>query len=223
MHILLVEDEVSIVRSLKIFLEEEGFVVTSVGSLRELNSLPSINVDLILLDIDLPDGNGMDIFRSLKDKYGAIIIYLSADERDKDIVTCLDMGADDYITKPFKINVLLSRIKLALRKNRQNVIRVSNVCVDLLKNRVLKNNNVVELSKVEYKIFVILLTNMGVVLNSRDILKEVWDTTYLDDVDNTLSVYIKRLRKKIEDDYNNPRIIKTVRTKGYVIYGGTYE
>ena len=129
------------------------------------------------------------------------------------------MGADDYITKPFKISILLSRIKLALRRNQnKNIIKIRNLEIDLLKNKVVKNNKEIFLSKVEYRILVILAQDIGVIKGSKEILKELWDTDYdIPNYENTLSVYIKRLREKIEDDPSNPVIIQTIRKKGYVI------
>ena len=129
------------------------------------------------------------------------------------------MGADDYITKPFKISILLSRIKLVLRRNQnKNIIKIRNLEIDLLKNKVVKNNKEIFLSKVEYRILVILAQDIGVIKGSKEILKELWDTDYdIPNYENTLSVYIKRLREKIEDDPSNPVIIQTIRKKGYVI------
>lgn len=216
--ILLIEDDKTISLGITYFLKETGYQVVNIYEYIELEKINLANVDLILLDINLPDTDGITIFKEIKKNKNIPIIFLTANDKESNIVSCLDMGADDYITKPFKINILLSRIKMVLRRTtNDNIINIKNITIDLIRNRVLKNNKEIFLSPVEYKILVVLANNLGKIYNSRCLLQDIWDTNYEYIEENTLSVYIKRIREKIEDDKNNPQIIKTIRTKGYVI------
>lgn len=217
--ILLIEDDKVISQGINLFLTDEGYSITNIYNYEEFKKINLDTIDLVLLDINLPDINGIKLFEEIKKVKNIPIIFLTANDQEINIVKCLDMGADDYITKPFKISILLSRIKLALRRNQnKNIIKIRNLEIDLLKNKVVKNNKEIFLSKVEYRILVILAQDIGVIKGSKEILKEVWDTDYdIPNYENTLSVYIKRLREKIEDDPSNPVIIQTIRKKGYVI------
>lgn len=219
--ILLIEDEEAIRIGLKYCLEQEKFVVyesengsKSLEIIKENN-----NIDLILLDINLPDINGFDLFEQIK-KYNIPTIFLTANDLEVSIVKGLDMGAYDYITKPFKTRELISRINSVIRiskKSNDNLIKIDNLIIDLNQAKVLKNNKDVFLTALEYKILLILATNPNIVFSRDQILANIWDVNEEYVNDNTLTVYIKRIREKIEDDINNPKIVKTVRGLGYKV------
>lgn len=219
--ILLVEDNDTIVMGLKYLLEKENFEVKAVKNLEETYEIAKKEkFDLYLLDINLPDGNGFSICSKLKEKEDVAIIFLTARDDEKDIVKGLDMGADDYITKPFKVRELLSRIKTVLRrsgKNQSSTIQIGSVTLDMHQAKVFKNGKDVMLTALEYKIFLTLALNYNQVLKRESILASIWDVNEEYVNDNTLTVYIKRIREKIEDDPNNPKIIQTVRKLGYKI------
>lgn len=220
--ILLIEDEEAIRIGLKYCLEQEKFAVyesengsKSLEILKENNN----NIDLILLDINLPDINGFDLFEQIK-KYNIPTIFLTANDLEVSIVKGLDMGAYDYITKPFKTRELTSRINSVIRiskKSNDNLIKIDNLIIDLNQAKVLKNNKDVFLTALEYKILLILATNPNIVFSRDQILANIWDVNEEYVNDNTLTVYIKRIREKIEDDINNPKIVKTVRGLGYKV------
>lgn len=219
--ILLIEDEEAIRIGLKYCLEQEKFVVyeseNGSKSLEILNE--NNNIDLILLDINLPDINGFDLFEQIK-KYNIPTIFLTANDLEVSIVKGLDMGAYDYITKPFKTRELISRINSVIRiskKSNDNLIKIDNLIIDLNQAKVLKNNKDVFLTALEYKILLILATNPNIVFSRDQILANIWDVNEEYVNDNTLTVYIKRIREKIEDDINNPKIVKTVRRLGYKV------
>lgn len=172
-----------------------------------------------MLDINLPDINGFDLFEQIK-KYNIPTIFLTANDLEVSIVKGLDMGAYDYITKPFKTRELISRINSVIRiskKSNDNLIKIDNLIIDLNQAKVLKNNKDVFLTALEYKILLILATNPNIVFSRDQILANIWDVNEEYVNDNTLTVYIKRIREKIEDDINNPKIVKTVRGLGYKV------
>jgi DNA-binding response OmpR family regulator len=172
---------------------------------------------LILLDISLPDGNGYTICTAAKRLGDTPVIFLTASDDEISVVTGLDLGADDYITKPFRPMELLSRIKGVLRRSgrAQSVFDLGALKIDSVRGTVNKNGAEVFLSALEYRLLLIFANNQGVVLTREKLLNEIWDIAGEFVNDNTLTVYIKRLREKIEDDPQNPRIIKTVRGLGY--------
>ena len=216
MKILIVEDDATIRSGLKYCLEYENFeVVEAIGNdcLEKLD-----NVSLILLDINLPDTNGFDLFKKIKEIKNIPIIFLTANDLEPSIVMGLDMGADDYVTKPFKTRELISRIKNVLRRNNNyDVIKIKNITIDLKQAKVFKNGVDVNLTALEYKILLTLALNPNQVFTREKILADIWDVNEEYVYDNTLTVYIKRIREKIEDDVTNPKIIKTVRGIGYKI------
>ena len=216
MKILIVEDDATIRSGVKYCLEYENLeVVESVG-LDCLNKLE--NVSLILLDINLPDINGFELFKKIKDIKNIPIIFLTANDLEPSIVMGLDMGADDYVTKPFKTRELISRIKNVLRRNNNvDIIKIRNISIDLKQAKVFKNGIDVNLTALEYKILLTLALNPNQVFTREKILADIWDVNEEYVYDNTLTVYIKRIREKIEDDVTNPKIIKTVRGIGYKI------
>lgn len=178
------------------------------------------NYDLLLLDVSLPDGDGFDICKRVREASNVPIIFLTASDEEVNVVMGLDMGGDDYITKPFKLNELISRIKALLRRynfTSENVteLKSNNITVKLLENRVFKNEIELELTTAEYKLLCLLMKNKNIVLTRKNILDKLWDGngSFVDD--NTLSVYVRRLRNKIEDNPENPKILLTVRRMGY--------
>ena len=221
--ILLVEDDESIRLGLRYYLEQESYQVlensTVKEAIRTVEDDPEI--DLILLDLNLPDGNGFDLFHTIKEKHDIPVIFLTANDLEVSIVMGLDTGADDYITKPFKARELISRMKAVLRrtkgKQNSNVIQIRDLVIDLEQAKVLKNGVDVMLTALEYKILLILALNPNTVFTREKILADIWDVNEAYVNDNTLTVYIKRIREKIEDDPMHPKIILTVRGVGYKV------
>ena len=216
--ILLVEDDNSIIRNLSYTLERENFSVTACMTQKDaLNEINNNTFDLILLDLSLPDGNGYAICSMIRRTSDIPVIFLTASDDEANIVTGFDMGADDYITKPFRPLELISRIKNALRRHNKtsSIIYIGNLKVDSDKGVVYKNNKDVFLSALEYRLLLVFLNHQGQVLTRNQLLENIWDAAGDFVNDNTLTVYIKRLREKIEDDPQNPTIIKTIRGLGY--------
>ena len=217
MKILIIEDDATIRSGLKYCLEYENYEVIEAtnGSegLKKLN-----NISLILLDINLPDIDGFELFKKIKNIKKIPIIFLTANDLETSIVMGLDMGADDYVTKPFKTRELISRIKNILRRNNNyDVINIKNITIDLKQAKVFKNGVDVNLTALEYKILLALALNPNQVFTRERLLADIWDVNEEYVYDNTLTVYIKRIREKIEDDITYPKIIKTVRGIGYKI------
>lgn len=219
-RILIVEDDLDIVENLTILLQDEGYFVCIASSMGQaLNILNTENVDLVLLDITLPDGNGYSICTAVKRTTNAPVIFITAMTDEASIVTGFQLGADDYITKPFKPMELICRVRNALRKSGKvpSVFQVEDLHVDARSGIVTKAGAEIILSALEYRLLLVFLNHFGETLSRRDILHEIWDLAgdYVND--NTLTVYIKRLRDKIELDPANPVILKTVRGLGYKV------
>lgn len=221
MHkILVVEDDTLIVRNLSELLRQEGFAVTTASGQKEaLQAAENVGFDLALLDISLLDGNGFFLCKSLKERYQLPVIFLTATDDEASVVMGLDMGADDYIIKPFRPMEMISRIKSVLRRTgrAQAVFEIGNLRVDSVRGTVHKNGKEVYLSALEYRLLLVFLNNRGVVLSRSKLLESIWDIAGEFVNDNTLTVYIKRLRDKIEDDPQNAQIIRTVRGIGYKV------
>lgn len=221
MHkILVVEDDTLIVRNLSELLRQEGFAVTTASGQKEaLQAAENVGFDLALLDISLLDGNGFSLCKSLKERYQLPVIFLTATDDEASVVMGLDMGADDYIIKPFRPMEMISRIKSVLRRTgqAQAVFEIGNLRVDSVRGTVHKNGKEVYLSALEYRLLLVFLNNRGVVLSRSKLLESIWDIAGEFVNDNTLTVYIKRLRDKIEDDPQNAQIIRTVRGIGYKV------
>lgn len=221
MHkILVVEDDTLIVRNLSELLRQEGFAVTTASGQKEaLQAAENVGFDLALLDISLLDGNGFSLCKSLKERYQLPMIFLTATDDEASVVMGLDMGADDYIIKPFRPMEMISRIKSVLRRTgrAQAVFEIGNLRVDSVRGTVHKNGKEVYLSALEYRLLLVFLNNRGVVLSRSKLLESIWDIAGEFVNDNTLTVYIKRLRDKIEDDPQNAQIIRTVRGIGYKV------
>ena len=221
MHkILVVEDDTLIVRNLSELLRQEGFAVTTASGQKEaLQAAENVGFDLALLDISLLDGNGFSLCKSLKERYQLPVIFLTATDDEASVVMGLDMGADDYIIKPFRPMEMISRIKSVLRRTgrARAVFEIGNLRVDSVRGTVHKNGKEVYLSALEYRLLLVFLNNRGVVLSRSKLLESIWDIAGEFVNDNTLTVYIKRLRDKIEDDPQNAQIIRTVRGIGYKV------
>ncbi|SFA97485.1 DNA-binding response regulator, OmpR family, contains REC and winged-helix (wHTH) domain [Acetitomaculum ruminis DSM 5522] len=216
--ILLVEDDESIVSSLSEYLSMEGFAIKNVsGQKAAIEMIKKELFDIVLLDISLKDGNGFSVCSSIKAQLDIPVIFLTASGDEGSIVAGFELGADDYVPKPFRPRELVSRIKNALRKyqNTGNEVKIDNVYVDMDKARVTKKGEELNLSALEYKLLVMFIMNRGKLLSRNQILEEIWDIAGDFVNDNTLTVYIKRLREKIEDDPKHPTIIKTIRGLGY--------
>lgn len=217
--ILLVEDDISITDNLSVFLHREGYDVDSAdGQSAAFEKLDENRYDLVLLDVSLKDGNGFSVCHRIKDESDIPVIFLTASGDEFSVVAGFDAGADDYVPKPFRPRELLSRIKNVLRRrNRSQQMEYKGIAIDTDKGTASKNGKDLFLSALEYKLLLIFFNNMGAVLTRTKLLEEIWDASGEFVNDNTLTVYIKRLRDKVEDDPQNPQIIKTVRGMGYKI------
>ena len=221
MNVFLLEDDEAIGIGLKYSLENEGYTVTIATSVK--SAFEIINKEkfaLYILDLTLPDGSGYDVCKKIKSIGDFPVIFLTAYDDEVNVVMGLELGADDYISKPFRVKELIARIKSVLRRyNRESkgIIKIGNVLINTNKATVFKNGQEVILTAIEYKLFLILLNNRGNILSRNKLLEYIWDVEGDFVNDNTLTVYIKRLRDKIEDDPSEPTIIKTIRGLGYVI------
>lgn len=220
--VLLIEDDPAIVENLSAFLKEEGFEVTSAdGQSRALSQIEAKRPDLILLDVTLAQGNGYSTCTAIKARYDIPVIFLTALGDEFSVVTGLDMGADDYISKPFRPRELVSRMRSVLRRTGKSgkAIHVGELKIDMEKGSVTRAGDELFLSALEYRLFLVFLNHRGKILSRGQLLEEIWDVAGEYVNDNTLTVYIKRLRDKIERDPQNPEIIKTVRGLGYRMEG----
>ena len=220
-QILLVEDDKTIVMGLEYTLKQEGYGVTvCYNAAQARKALAQARFDLALLDLSLPDGSGYDICKAIRASGDMPVVFLTACDEEVNIVMGLDMGADDYITKPFRIRELLSRLRTVLRRaegkgGAADELRLGDVAISTRQARVTKNGAEVPLTALEYRLLLTLATHPGQVLTRSQLLEGIWDIAGDFVTDNTLSVYIKRLREKIEDDPGNPKLIHTVRGLGY--------
>lgn len=209
MKILLVEDSQMIVKAIKFLLEEHNYEVSVASTIKDAKEMVSNNYDLVILDVMLPDGNGLDFF---KNYINVPTLVLSAKDEEDDVVTSLDLGVEDYIIKPFRSKELLSRINNIIKRNKKNNIKMyKNITFDLDAYRVYVDKNEIDLTGLELKILFYLLENKGILVTRDMIINRIWDESGKFVNDNTLSVYIKRIREKIgcED------VIKTVKGVGY--------
>lgn len=229
--ILLIEDDDGLALGIEYALKKEGFTVSRGEDLKGGREVLNNNsIDLILLDITLPDGNGYDFCREVRNRSDLPIIFLTACDDEVNIVLGLDLGADDYITKPFGVKELIARIKAVLRRKgnikkeeNKDIIKKHNIRLDLKQAKVYKNEEEVCLTSVEYKLLLFFMQNPNQVLTRNQIFQQLWDV-YGEFVDNnTLSVYIRRLREKIEDNPSEPKLILTVRGFGYRLEGEKHD
>ena len=175
----------------------------------------SENIDLVLLDIELPDGNGFDLYRKMKGEISVPEIFLTASEEESDVVKGLDMGAEDYLITPFRTRELVSRIKRALRRSGKGreILRCGDIALDAEKGIVTRGEIPVTLTKLEYKILSVMISHPGRLFTRDEILADIWDVSGNFVNDNTLSVAMKRIREKLND--SEGKLIKTVRGMGY--------
>ncbi|RGI49929.1 MULTISPECIES: response regulator transcription factor [unclassified Roseburia] len=219
-YVLLVDDDTSIVSNLRTFLNQEGFQVTSANNQKETIDLldsGQYHFDLALLDVSLPDGSGFSLCSAIKANSDIPVIFLTASDDEYSVVAGLDLGADDYISKPFRPRELISRMNSVLRRYHRGSqpLEYHELKADTVRGLVYKNNVELTLSALEYRLLLLFLSNQGIVLTRSRLLDELWDMAGEFVNDNTLTVYIKRLREKIEADPAHPEYIKTIRGLGY--------
>lgn len=212
--ILLVEDNDDIKKGLDYLFMQNSFLLISAKTVQQAKELIlNKEYDLIILDVTLPDGNGFDLFSEMKDKINVPVLFLTAKDLEDDIICGLELGAIDYITKPFRNRELILRINNALKFKQDNskVLHVKNINIFLDSMRIVKNNKEIELTTLEYKIFILLVQNKGIIVTREKILDFICEESGNFVNDNTLTVYIKRIREKLEQD----DIIKTIKGIGY--------
>ncbi|MUG24550.1 response regulator [Paenibacillus macerans] len=219
--LLLLEDDLSLIDGLSYSLNKQGYDLDIARTVKEAEVLfADGRYDLLILDVTLPDGSGFEVCRKVRQVSKVPIVFLTASDEEVSMVMGLDMGGDDYITKPFKLGVLVSRINAVLRRAKDfataDAEMASNgIKVLLLQGQVYKDEMLLPLTAAEYKLLCLLMSHPNQVLSKEMILDKLWDGhgNYVDD--NTLAVYIRRLRMKIEEDPNHPQILLTVRGMGY--------
>lgn len=225
MKILIVEDDKTIASGIEYSLQSEEYETIVSYTFKQAESIIASrigDIDLCLFDLSLPDGTGYQLCEMVKKRSDVPVIFLTALDDEVNVVMGLDMGADDYITKPFRVRELLSRIKSVLRRYNKQVqskpyIDIENIRINTSEGKVYKNGEEVLLTALEYRLLLIFANHIGQVLTRNQLLERIWDVAGDFVNDNTLTVYIKRLREKLEDDPHAPKIIKTVRGMGYKV------
>lgn len=214
MKILLVEDNEAIAKALIYSLEQNGYMAQNSRYVNETKKiLEKEKIDLIILDVSLPDGNGFDLYKFIKEKYDIKTIFLTARDEENDVVKGLELGAEDYVTKPFSTRELLARInKIFIRDKKNSIIKIKDITCDLNKMSVYKGENEIAFSSLELKILILLFTNLNKVTTREYIIEKIWDWTGNDVYDNTVTVYMKRIREKLKTP-----IITTIKGVGYRI------
>lgn len=225
MNLFLLEDDYAIATGLCYSLENEGYSVTHASGVKQaIDIISKEKFSLYILDLTLPDGSGYDVCKEIKKQGDLPVIFLTAYNDEVNVVMGFEFGADDYISKPFRLKELLVRIKSVLRRynneTADGVIKFKDLTVNTNEAKVYKDGNEIILTAMEYRLLLILLNNRGKVLSRTQLLENIWDVDGDFVEDNTLTVYIKRLRDKIEEEPNRPLIIKTVRGLGYMIDNG---
>ena len=225
MNLFLLEDDYAIATGLCYSLENEGYSVTLASGVKQaIDIISKEKFSLYILDLTLPDGSGYDVCKEIKKQCDLPVIFLTAYDDEVNVVMGFEFGADDYISKPFRLKELLVRIKSVLRRynneTADGVIKFKDLTVNTNEAKVYKDGNEIILTAMEYRLLLILLNNRGKVLSRTQLLENIWDVDGDFVEDNTLTVYIKRLRDKIEEEPNRPLIIKTVRGLGYMIDNG---
>jgi two-component system, OmpR family, KDP operon response regulator KdpE len=218
-EILIIDDEPQIRKLLEITLEGNGYMPRSASSAKEGMIMAGNHPpDLILLDLGLPDENGQSVLRKLRKWYVKPIIILSVQKREEEIITALDNGANDYLSKPFRIGELLARIRSVLRQSvseeGETILQFGNIEIDLSSRSVKKNGQLIKLTSTEYNLLALLARSDGKVLTHHYLLRTIWGPGYIDQ-SQYLRVYIAQIRKKIEDDPNRPEILLTESGVGY--------
>lgn len=222
MKIFVLEDDEAIGIGLFYTLQSEKFEVTLSKTVKNAYEIiENDSFDLYLLDLTLPDGNGYDVCRAIKKKYDRPVIFLTAFDDEVNVVTGFEMGADDYISKPFRVRELLARIRACLKRYSKNTddrkVQIGDLTVLTSEAKVFVSGKEVVLTAMEYRLLLTFISNRGKVLTRQRLLEDIWDVEGDFVNDNTLTVYIKRLRDKIEKDTENPEYIKTVRGMGYML------
>lgn len=219
--ILLLEDDLSLINGLSFAFRKQGFELAVVRTLKEANELwGEGKYDLLVLDVSLPDGTGYEFCKKVRQVSKVPIIFLTASDEEMNIIMGLDIGGDDYITKPFKLGVLVSRTNALLRRAKgfnstDTELQSNGIKVLMLQGQVFKNEKLIDLTAAEYKLLCLFMKNPNVVLTKEQILDKLWDCegNYIDS--STLTVYMRRLRMKIEDNPSEPQMLLTVRRMGY--------
>ncbi len=213
MKVLLVEDNYSIAKGLIYAFEQNEFEVKYAKSISEASKLLNEEkFNIMILDVMLPDGNGFEFYKRIKEEHFTPTIFLTAKDDEDDIVNGLELGAEDYVTKPFLIRELIARMNKILSKSKSNKIKIKDISIDLDKMLVYKNDEEINLTALETKLLIYMFTNAGKVLKREYIIEKIWDWTRNDVNDNTISVYIKRIREKLDTD-----IIVTIKGIGYMV------
>ncbi|KEQ24856.1 response regulator transcription factor [Paenibacillus tyrfis] len=225
MNILLVEDDKTIASGLEYSLQQDQFSTVLCHDVASAKKVIAEQLDqfaLCLFDLSLPDGSGYELCKMVKEQSDIPVIFLTAVDDEVNVVMGLDMGADDYITKPFRIRELLSRIKSVLRRYQKQpqaktIIEVDAIRINTLEGKVYKHGDEIPVTALEYRLLLIFANHIGQILSRNQLLEQIWDVAGDFVNDNTLTVYIKRLREKLEDDPKDPTFIKTVRGLGYKV------
>ncbi len=211
MKVLLVEDNLSIAKGLIYAFKQNEYEVNYAQNIKEAENMLKVEkYSIIILDIMLPDGNGFKLYEKIKQDYFTPCIFLTARDDEDDIVKGIELGAEDYVTKPFSTRELIARMNKILLKGKNNKIKVKDITLDLDKLVVYKNDQTINLTALEIKLLTLLFTNIGKVIKREYIIEKIWDWTRNDVNDNTVSVYIKRIREKLDSD-----IIVTIKGIGY--------
>ena len=227
MDIFLLEDDSAIGIGLSYSLKNEGYGVTVAKTVKEaLNVIKEKSFSLYILDLTLPDGSGYDVCTEIKKSGDLPVIFLTAYDDEVNVIMGLELGADDYISKPFRVKELLARIKTVLRRYNKDtadgIINIGNIKINTNEAKVYRNSQEIILTAMEYRLLLTFINNRGIVLTRQKLLEDIWDVAGDFVNDNTLTVYIKRLRDKIEEDPANPSVIKTVRGLGYILENEKY-
>lgn len=220
-RILLLEDDLSLADGLTFALEKQGYEVDGKRTIKEAKEAWNEGLyDLLILDVSLPDGSGFEFCKAVRQGSEVPIIFLTASDEETNVIMGLDIGGDDYVTKPFKLGILLSRVSALLRRAKpeltdNTVLESNGVRAELMKGQAFCNGNPVDLTSVEFKLLCFFMQNPNIVLSKEKLYERLWDRDGFFVDDNTLSVYIRRLRMKIEENPDQPEKIVTVRGMGY--------
>jgi two-component system KDP operon response regulator KdpE len=219
--ILLIEDEAQIRRFVRIALEAEGYCVVECGTLvQSMSQVHEAKPQLVILDLGLPDGDGITFIRNLRTRSEMPVLVLSARSAEGEKIHALDAGADDYLTKPFSIGELLARVRALLRRNKadstatETSFRFDNVEVDLARRQVIRNDRIIHLTPIEYRLLCAMLANTGKVMTYRHLLRAVWGNSHIES-NHYLRIYVSHLRQKLEDDPAQPKHFLTETGIGY--------
>lgn len=219
--ILVIEDDLSLLNGMVISLEKEGYSVTGISEVSHVEQiLLHEEVNMIIMDLNLPGGDGIDLCKTIRETSNIPMIMVTARDLEQDEIIGIESGADDYITKPFSLSILMARIKSLFRRSEnstnKNTIELNHIALDLDQVKLYVRNVEVEVTAIEFKIIKLLMENQGRVLLKDVILEQIWDSrgSYVDD--NTLSVNIRRIREKIEQNPSKPEHIRTIRGMGYI-------